>query len=88
MCYDATTKKYKELSMNEKVESVTVELRLDLLKDLDKLSLEIGKNRTVMVSEALNMYLAYQELSLQQKPIEDESNKPLTADEFFDDLDI
>ncbi len=42
-----------------------------------------------MINEALNMYLAYQELSLQQKkPIEDENNKPLSADEFFDDLDI
>jgi len=74
--------------MNEKVESIMVELPLELLEDLDKLSAEINKNRTVMVSEALNMYLAYQELSLQQKPIEDENNKPLTADEFFDDLDI
>lgn len=74
--------------MNEKVESITVELPIELLEDLDKLSKEINKNRTVMVSEALNMYLAYQELSLQQKPIEDENNKPLTADEFFDDLDI
>ena len=74
--------------MNEKVESITVELQVGLLEDLDKLSVEINKSRTVMVSEALNMYLAYQELSLQQKPIEDENNKPLTADEFFDDLDI
>jgi len=82
------TKKYKELHMNKKVQSITVELQSDLLEDLDKLSTEIGKDRTVMVSEALNMYLAYQELSLQQKPIEDQSNKPLTADEFFDDLDI
>ncbi len=41
-----------------------------------------------MMEEALNMYLAYQELSLQQKPMEDVTNKPLTADEFFDDLDI
>ena len=74
--------------MNEKIESITVELPVELLEDLDKLSVEINKSRTVMVSEALNMYLAYQELSLQQKPIEDENNKPLTADEFFDDLDI
>lgn len=74
--------------MNEKIESITVELPVELLEDLDKLSAEIDKSRTVMVSEALNMYLAYQELSLQQKPIEDENNKPLTADEFFDDLDI
>jgi metal-responsive CopG/Arc/MetJ family transcriptional regulator len=74
--------------MNEKVESITVELPIELLQDLDKLSVEINKSRKVMVTEALNMYLAYQELSLQQKPIEDENNKPLTADEFFDDLDI
>jgi len=74
--------------MNEKIESITVELPVELLEDLDKLSVEINKSRKVMVTEALNMYLAYQELSLQQKPIEDENNKPLTADEFFDDLDI
>jgi len=74
--------------MNNKVESVTFEISVEILQELEVLSKEINKDKTVMVNEALNMYLAYQELSLQQKPIEDESNKPLTADEFFDDLDI
>jgi len=74
--------------MNNKVESVTFEIPVEILQELEVLSKEINKDKTVMVNEALNMYLAYQELSLQQKPIEDESNKPLTADEFFDDLDI
>lgn len=74
--------------MNNKVESVTFEIPVEILQELEVLSKEINKDKTVMVNEALNMYLAYQELSLQQKPIEDENNKPLTADEFFDDLDI
>ncbi|WP_373001646.1 hypothetical protein [Sulfurimonas sp.] len=74
--------------MNEKVESITFDIPLELSQELDILSVEIGKDKQRMLTEALNMYLAYQELSLQQKPMEDESNKPLTADEFFDDLDI
>ncbi|WP_373036238.1 ribbon-helix-helix domain-containing protein [Sulfurimonas sp.] len=74
--------------MDKKVKSVTFEIPIEILEELDVLSKEINKDKTVMVNEALNMYLAYQELSLQQKPIEDENNKPLTADEFFDDLDI
>jgi predicted DNA-binding protein len=74
--------------MDIKVESVTFEIPLDILQELEVLSKEINKDKTVMVNEALNMYLAYQELSLQQKPIEDENNKPLSADEFFADLDI
>jgi len=74
--------------MNEKVKSITFDIPLELSQELDILSLEIGKDKQKMMNEALNMYLAYQELSLQQKPMEDENNKPLTADEFFDDLDI
>ncbi|PHQ66047.1 MAG: hypothetical protein COB99_00570 [Sulfurimonas sp.] len=74
--------------MNEKVESITFDIPVELSKELDTLSVEIGKDKQKMLTEALDMYLAYQELSLQQKPMEDESNKPLSADEFFDDLDI
>ena len=74
--------------MDKKVKSATFEIAIEILEELDVLSKEINKDKTVMVNEALNMYLAYQELSLQQKPIEDENNKPLSADEFFDDLDI
>ena len=74
--------------MNEKIETITFDIPLELSQELDILSVEIGKDKQRMLTEALNMYLAYQELSLQQKPMEDESNKPLTADEFFDDLDI
>ncbi|WP_415397141.1 ribbon-helix-helix domain-containing protein [Sulfurimonas sp. CS5] len=74
--------------MNEKIESITFDIPLELWQELDTLSKEIGKDKQKMMEEALNMYLAYQELSLQQKPMEDVTNKPLTADEFFDDLDI
>jgi len=74
--------------MNKKTESITFNIPLELSQELDRLSLEIAKDKQKMMTEALNMYLAYQELSLQQKPMEDENNKPLSADEFFDDLDI
>lgn len=74
--------------MNKKIESITFDIPLELSQELDTLSKEIGKDKQKMMQEALNMYLTYQELSLQQKPMEDETNKPLTADEFFDDLDI
>ncbi|MDA3909054.1 MAG: ribbon-helix-helix domain-containing protein [Sulfurimonas sp.] len=74
--------------MNEKVETITFDIPLELIQELDILSAQTGKDKQRMLTEALNMYLAYQALSLQQKPMEDESNKPLSADEFFDDLDI
>lgn len=74
--------------MNEKIESITFDIPLELWQELGTLSKEIGKDKQKMMQEALNMYLAYQELSLQQKPMEDETNKPLTADEFFGDMDI
>ena len=74
--------------MNEKIESITFDIPLELWQELDTLSKEIGKDKQKMMEEALNMYLAYQELSLQQKPMEDVTNKPPTADDFFDDLDI
>jgi predicted DNA-binding protein len=80
--------KIKEQIMDAKVKSQTFEISIEILEELEVLSKEIKKDKTVMVNEALNMYLAYQELSLQQKPIEDENNKPLSADEFFADLDI
>ena len=74
--------------MIEKAQSVTFDIPLEVFQELEILSSQIGKDKQKMFNEALNMYLAYQELSQQQKPMEDENNKPLTADEFFDDLDI
>ena len=74
--------------MDKKVESATFEIPVELLEELEVLSKEINKDKTTMVCEALDMYLAYQELSMMNRPLEDINNKPLTAEEFFDDLDI
>ena len=49
------------------VKPTTFTLSLELLEDLDAMSKELGKKKTAIVSEALEMYMDYQDIQLAKK---------------------
>lgn len=71
--------------MYKTVKPTTFTLSLELLDDLDSMSKELGKKKTAIVSEALEMYMDYQDLQLAKKRVDD---KNIKADEFFKDLGV
>lgn len=73
--------------MYKTVKPTTFTLSLELIEDLDAMSKEMGKKKTAIVSEALEMYMDYQDLQLAQKRLNDGSGT-LTADEMFKELGL
>ncbi len=74
--------------MYKTVKPTTFTLSLELLEDLDIMSKEMGKKKTAIVSEALEMYMDYQDLQLAKKRLNDSNDKTLNADEFFKELGV
>jgi len=73
--------------MYKTVKPTTFTLSLELLEDLDYMSKELGKKKTAIVSEALEMYMDYQDLQLAKKRLNDESEN-IKADDFFKELGL
>jgi RHH-type transcriptional regulator, rel operon repressor / antitoxin RelB len=67
--------------MCKTVKAVTFTLSLELLEDLDAMSKKMGKKKTEIVSEALEMYMDYQDI---QKL--NDSIGTIKADNFFKEL--
>ena len=53
--------------MYKTVKPTTFTLSLELLEDLDIMSKELGKKKTAIISEALEMYMDYQDIQLFKK---------------------
>ena len=73
--------------MYKTVKPTTFTLSLELLEDLDLMSKEMGKKKTTIVSEALEMYMDYQDLQLAKKRL-DESTRTIKADDFLKELGV
>ncbi len=71
--------------MYKSVKPVTFTLPLPLLEELDFLSKELGKKKTAIVKEALEMYLDMYDLKVAQSRLKD---KNIPANEFFKELGI
>ena len=71
--------------MYKTVKPTTFTLSLELLEDLDAMSKEMGKKKTAIVSEALEMYMDYQDIQLAKKRLNDSSGT-IKADDFFKEL--
>ena len=71
--------------MYKTVKPTTFTLSLELLDDLDAMSKEMGKKKTAIVSEALEMYMDYQDIQLAKKRLNDSSGT-IKADDFFKEL--
>jgi predicted DNA-binding protein len=73
--------------MYKTVKPTTFTLSLELLQDLDMMSKELGKKKTAIVSEALEMYMDYQDIQLAQKRLK-QSTGTIKADDFFKELGV
>jgi RHH-type transcriptional regulator, rel operon repressor / antitoxin RelB len=73
--------------MYKTVKPTTFTLSLELLEDLDAMSKEMGKKKTAIVSEALEMYMDYQDIQLAKKRLND-STGTINADDFFKELGV
>ncbi len=73
--------------MYKTVKPTTFTLSLELLEDLDIMSKELGKKKTAIISEALEMYMDYQDIQLAKKRLKDGS-QTITHDELLKELGI
>jgi len=69
--------------MYKTVKPTTFTLPLSLLSELDSLAKDLGKKKTAIVTEALEMYMDMNDLKIAQSRLNDENIK---ADDFFDAL--
>ena len=74
--------------MYKTVKPTTFTLSLELLDDLDAMSKEMGKKKTAIVSEALEMYMDYQDIKLARKRLNDPESYTLTVEELEKELGI
>ena len=74
--------------MYKTVKPTTFTLSLELLEDLDAMSKEMGKKKTAIVSEALEMYMDYQDIQLAKKRLNDSNDEILDASDFFKELGV
>jgi len=71
--------------MYKTVKPTTFTLPLTLLDELDNLAKELGKKKTAIVAEALEMYMDMHDLKVAESRLNDQDIK---ADEFFDTLGV
>ncbi len=74
--------------MYKTVKPTTFTLSLELLEDLDIMSKEMGKKKTAIVSEALEMYMDYQDIKLAKKRLDNPDSYRLTPEELEKELGI
>lgn len=73
--------------MYKTVKPTTFTLSLELLEDLDIMSKELGKKKTAIISEALEMYMDYQDIQLAKKRLKD-SSETINHDELLKELGL
>lgn len=73
--------------MYKTVKPTTFTLSLELLEDLDIMSKELGKKKTAIISEALEMYMDYQDIQLAKQRLKD-SSETITHDELLKELGL
>lgn len=73
--------------MYKTVKPTTFTLPLEVLTDLNNMAQELGKKKTAIVTEALEMYMDYQDIKEAQFRL-DNSKGTLTHDEMWKKLDL
>ncbi len=71
--------------MYKTVKPTTFTLPLGLIDDINTMSKELNKKKTQIVTEALEMYMDYQDLQLARERLRD-GTPNISADEFFREL--
>lgn len=76
--------------MEQGVVKVSITLNAYLRKELDNISLELGKTRSRVISDALEYYLDFLDLTVAERRLNDESDKIISSEEmgkFIDGLE-
>ena len=73
--------------MYKTVKPTTFTLPHLILEDLETMSQELGKKKSAIILEALEMYMDYKDLQLAKKRVQ-ESEGRISADEFFKELGV
>jgi len=74
--------------MYKTVKPTTFTLPLALLEELDILAKELGRKKTSIVTDALEMYMDYHDLKVADKRLANSDDRNIKADDFFKDLGL
>ena len=77
--------------MEQGVAKVSVTLNAYLRKEVDNISLELGKTRSRIIADALEYYLDFLDLVIAERRLNDESDNVISSEEmekFIDEMEV
>lgn len=76
--------------MEQGVAKVSITLNAYLRKEVDNISLELGKTRSRIIADALEYYLDFLDLVIAERRLNDESDNVISSEEmekFIDEME-
>ena len=77
--------------MEQGVAKVSITLNAYLRKEVDNISLELGKTRSRIIADALEYYLDFLDLVIAERRLNDESDNVISSEEmeeFIDEMEV
>ncbi|WP_298832071.1 hypothetical protein [uncultured Campylobacter sp.] len=77
--------------MEQGVAKVSITLNAYLRKEVDSISLELGKTRSRIIADALEYYLDFLDLVIAERRLNDESDNVISSEEmekFIDEMEV
>lgn len=77
--------------MEQGVAKVSITLNAYLRKEVDSISLELGKTRSRIIADALEYYLDFLDLVIAERRLNDESDNIISSEEmekFIDEMEV
>ena len=77
--------------MEQGVAKVSITLNVYLRKEVDNISLELGKTRSRIIADALEYYLDFLDLVIAERRLNDESDNVISSEEmekFIDEMEV
>lgn len=77
--------------MEQGVTKVSITLNAYLRKEVDNISLELGKTRSRIIADALEYYLDFLDLVIAERRLNDESDNIISSEEmekFIDEMEV
>ncbi|WP_298094309.1 hypothetical protein [uncultured Campylobacter sp.] len=77
--------------MEQGVTKVSITLNAYLRKEVDNISLELGKTRSRIIADALEYYLDFLDLVIAERRLNDESDNVISSEEmerFIDEMEV
>lgn len=73
--------------MEQGVTKVSITLNAYLRKEVDNISLELGKTRSGIIADALEYYLDFLDLTIAERRLNNESDKIISSEEMEEFID-